>query len=241
MNLLSTSHKVQLGEEFGVLTRVLYLSPASESGRNLCPSSTEGCRAACLGHSSGFMVYPTHKAARISKSQWLQADRDGFVAQLHREIAQTVRKALREGLQPAIRLNGSSDIGWEKIAPGLFSGWPDVHFYDYTKRYERMRRSIVERQTFEHPIDPRGWPPNYRLTFSRSGENDKEVDDVLTLGGNVAVVFDSAESFPETYLGRPVVSGEVSDYRYGDPENVVIALKARGAARRDTSGFVIHV
>lgn len=53
-------------------------------------------------------------------------------------------------------------------------------------------------------------------------------------------MFATAGEFPSEHLGRPVVSGEVSDYRYGDPSNVVIALKARGAALRDTSGFVIR-
>ena len=230
MNLLSTSHKVSLGEGYGILTRALYLSPASESGRNLCPSSTEGCRAACLGHSSGFMVFETHKAARIAKSQFLQGDRAAFLAQLAKEIDSTVRKAKREGLQPAIRLNGSSDIGWESIAPGLFAQFPDVHFYDYTKRFMRVARSL----------DSDVWPTNYRLTFSRSGENDADVEQILANGGNVAVVF-ATDAFPETFRGYPVVSGELSDYRYGDPQNVVIGLKARGAAKRDTSEFVVHV
>ena len=230
MNLLSTSHKVSLGEGHGILTRALYLSPASESGRNLCPSSTAGCRAACLGHSSGFMVFEAHKAARIAKSRMLQHDRDAFIFELKSEITATVRKAKREGLQTAIRLNGSSDIGWENLAPGLFAQFPDVHFYDYTKRHPRMVESLTRKD----------WPANYRLTFSRSGQNDAEVEEILSMGGNVAVVF-ATDAFPETYLGYPVVSGETSDYRYGDPRNVVIGLKARGAAKRDTSGFVVHV
>ena len=235
MNLLSTSHKVQLGEGHGILTRALYLSPASESGRNLCPSSTAGCRAACLGHSSGFMVFPTHMAARIAKSRFFIDDREGFLAQLRKEIEATVRKASRENLQPAIRLNGSSDIGWENLAPALFEDFREVHFYDYTKRHLRMQESIGGTETTYHE-----WPANYRLTFSRSGQNDSQCEQVLFRGGNVAVVF-ATDEFPETYLGRPVVSGEVSDYRYGDPRNVVIGLKARGAARRDTSGFVVRV
>jgi len=194
------------------------------------------------------MVFGTHKAARIAKSRFLQDDRAGFLAQLTREIQATVRKAKREWLQPAIRLNGSSDIGWERIAPELFAQFPEVHFYDYTKRYERARRSIVERQTYDYPVDPRGWPPNYRLTFSRSGENDAECTNVLALGGNVAAVFATTDEFPAEFVwpdteGRvtyPVVSGEISDYRYGDPQNVVIALKARGKALSDDSGFVIR-
>ena len=38
--------KSDLGGEY--LTGVLYLSPAKTSGYQVCPSSTAGCRAACL-------------------------------------------------------------------------------------------------------------------------------------------------------------------------------------------------
>ena len=238
--VLGTSHKVALSENVGVLTSVLYLSPASESGRNLCPSSTAGCRAACLGHSSGKMVFPTHKAARIRKSLQLQNERSEFLNAIRRDIAALVRKATRENLQAAVRLNGSSDIGWESIAPELFAEFPEVHFYDYTKRFDRMRRSLVESQTREFPVDSRGWPPNYRLTFSRSGENDAQCADVIAMGGNVAVVFATASEIPSEYQGTPVISGEAHDYRYGDARGVIVGLKARGKALRDTSGFVVR-
>lgn len=228
--VLGTSHKVELSESVGVLTSVLYLSPASESGRNLCPSSTAGCRAACLGHSSGKMVFPTHKAARIRKSLQLQNDRAAFLADVRKDIAALVRKAQREGLQAAVRLNGSSDIGWESIAPELFAEFPEVHFYDYTKRASRMMRSLTS------PT----WPANYRLTFSRSGENDSEMADVIAAGGNVAVVFATLTEIPTEYQGTRVISGEAHDYRYGDARGVIVGLRARGKATRDTSGFVVR-
>lgn len=230
MTLLSTSHKIALGEGFGVLTRVLYLSPASESGHNTCPSSTSGCRAACLGHSAGKMVFPTHKAARIRKTIMLMNDRPAFMAELRHDIRALIRKAEREGLQPAVRLNGSSDIGWESIAPELFDEFPEIHFYDYTKRFERAKRSIGRAN----------WPANYRLCFSRTGQNDSECREILAMGGTIAAVFANPGAFPETFMGAPVTSGEVHDYRYGDSNGHVIALKARGEAIYDQSGFVIR-
>ena len=48
--LLGTSSKVRKGGKLSVLTRVMYLAPARLSGANMCPWSTAGCAAACLGH-----------------------------------------------------------------------------------------------------------------------------------------------------------------------------------------------
>ncbi len=238
MNLLGTSVKVLKGEKLGIATGVLYLSPANESGANLCPASTAGCRAACLGHSSGHMSMPTHKAARIRKSELLRRSRPAFLELLRLDIAALQRRADRLGYQAAVRLNGSSDIGWEhpNLARSIFDEFPRVHFYDYSKRYARVVASLSGGD----------WPTNYRLTFSRSGENWPQCEDVLKRGGSVAAVFGPSLSYMwgddtgKFWDGWPVVSGENSDYRYGDPGGHVIALKARGKALRDRSGFVIH-
>jgi hypothetical protein len=157
-------------------------------------------------------------------------ERDTFMRQLRKDIAAIVRKAGREGMQAAVRLNGSSDIGWESISPELFAEFPQVHFYDYTKRIRRMEAYLSGK-----------FPPNYRLTFSRSGENDLECMRVLWRGGNVAAVFAKKADFPEYHMGARVISGEAHDYRYGDPRGVIVALKARGKAGKDTSGFVIRL
>jgi hypothetical protein len=53
---------------------------------------------------------------------------------------------------------------------------------------------------------------------------------------NVAVVFDT---LPTTYLGRPVVNGDDTDLRFLDPQGVVVGLKAKGRAKKDTSGFTV--
>ena len=60
-------------------------------------------------------------------------------------------------------------------------------------------------------------------------------------GANMAVVFRDKDSIPDTFLGRPVVDGDSDDLRFLDPDNVVVALYAKGKAKRDTSGFVVDV
>lgn len=246
--LLGTSHKIELSRDaVGVLATVLYLSPADEAReaaraaaltelnkaladfRTTCQWSTKACRAACLGHSSGMMVYPTHKLARIRKTLAFYRDQPAFMAQLDREIEAHARKATRLGLAPAVRLNGASDLPWE--ITGVMGRHPDVAFYDYTKSEDRALASLRP-----------SWPSNYSLTFSRTGtrQNDAACRRVLDAGGNVAVVFASVEAFPDTWKGFPVLSGEVHDARFLDAPGHVVALKARGKAKRDRSGFVVR-
>jgi hypothetical protein len=58
----------------------------------------------------------------------------------------------------------------------------------------------------------------------------------------MAVVF--REHLPDTFTiydkEFKVVSGDESDVRPYDEENVVVGLIAKGRARHDTSGFVIN-
>ncbi len=42
-------------------------------------------------------------------------------------------------LSPAVRLNDTSDLSWERLHPDLFTEFPNIQFYDYTKLYKRMK------------------------------------------------------------------------------------------------------
>jgi hypothetical protein len=106
--------------------------------------------------------------------------------------------------------------------------FPDVRFYDYTKNVRRALRFAAGEL-----------PPNYHLTFSRSECNERDAVTVLEAGGNVAAVF--SDGLPHTWHGSPVVNGDMSDLRFLDPKRCVVGLKAKGAAKRDVSGFVLSV
>ena len=156
--LLGTaSYKTQKGEKKGYLTGILYMSPADMSGRNVCPWASEGCKTACL-NAAGRGGMNTVQKGRMRKTNLFFENRKQFLADLYSDIRAIVRKAERENMIPAIRLNGTSDLPWEKIAPQLFADFPDVQFYDYTKAIHRLRPDL---------------PTNYHLTFSRS-ENTTE-------------------------------------------------------------------
>jgi hypothetical protein len=222
MALLSTANtKTMKGEKYGYKTYILHLAPSLISGFQTCPKASVGCAASCL-NKAGMGAYSTTQQARINRTKLFFQDRTNFMAQLAKEIKSAKKSAIKNGLKLLVRLNGTSDIAWEKIRIGdyrnLFEMFPDVQFYDYTK--------IIGRTV----------PDNYHLTFSKSESNDRDVSAAIRNGLNVAVVFDK---LPETYLGRPVVSGDDTDIRVNDPRGVVVGLKAKGPARKDKSGFVV--
>ena len=130
----------------------------------------------------------------------------------------------KRGIQPVIRLNGTSDYNWRTV----IEEYPAIQFYDYTKVYNRVAKS---------------WPSNYHLTLSYSEANVEYADNVLKYStkynANIAVVFRDKNKIPKVFKGRPVISGDADDLRFLDPQGVVVALYAKGKAKKDMSGFVI--
>lgn len=241
MTLLTTGNpKTMKGQGFGYLTAILHLAPARLSGYNVCPMATVGCSAACLNTAGRGGIFKPGETtnviqkARIRKTKMFYENRDAFMLQLVKEITNFVKLAAKHGLTPAIRLNGTSDIRWETMtAPhptdtdgfdrpmiysNLMSVFPNVQFYDYTKLSNR-----------------KNLPKNYHLTFSLAESNEADAIAALKNGMNVAAVF---HKVPKVYLGHPVIDGDKSDLRFLDARGVIVGLKAKGKAKRDTSGFV---
>lgn len=227
MGLLSISNdaKTRKGEKVGVLTGVLYLAPGTlAGGEDMCPNASPGCRATCL-YTAGRGRMPQVMAGRIRKTRLLFEDPEAFYGILREDLRALLRKSSREGLSPAVRLNGTSDLPFH--LSGTMERFPEVQFYDYTKDFDRMLDYLAGLL-----------PKNYHLTFSKSEVNDSEVEEVLANGGNVAVVF--AGELPSTYLGYQVVDGDLHDVRFVGASGVVVGLLAKGAARHDVSGFVVQ-
>lgn len=228
MNLLTLNNaKIEKSNKSGkgYLSAIMHLAPYNLSGRNVCPQASKGCAAACL-NTAGFGRYKMVQDARIKRTQWFFDNRKEFMKQLRKEIATFVKRCKKNKVKPAIRLNGTSDIKWEELSGGLFTEFPTVQFYDYTKITKRMIRFCEGKL-----------PSNYHLTFSRSESNDKDVQSVLTAGGNVAVVF--KDSLPKKWQGFKVIDADNTDQRFLDPKNIVCGLLAKGKGKKDSSGFVI--
>jgi hypothetical protein len=242
--------KLAKAEKIGILSAPLHLAPAKLSGFNVCPASTAGCRSSCL-HTAGAPQYMSGKSAsRIARTVAYFKARESFMAVLVAEIAAHVRKAGRLGMKPAVRLNATSDIAWERVKvtvggvehASVYEAFPDVQFYDYTKI---AKRAIAFGQG--------KMPANYHLTFSLAESNESDAVKVLAAGGNVSVVFDTQLSRWDTKIKRalpmgydlggilwPVVDGDVHDYRPLDGSGVIVGLRAKGAAcgTGSATGFV---
>ena len=225
MKLLSKSNaKLVKGEKLGVLTFGLSLAPYNLSGVNLCPYASNGCADTCL-FTAGHGAFSNVKKARIAKAKFFNTDKPAFFAQLEKDIQSAIKQANKKSLRLAIRLNVLSDISWEKF--GIIEKFPSVQFYDYTKNPFRMADYLAGKL-----------PKNYQLTFSRSESNQIEVEKILALGGNVAIVFNK---LPKEYQGKKVIDGDISDARFKDRKGVIVGLKAKGKAKKDTSGFVAKI
>lgn len=252
MKLLTTGNpKLEKGAAFGYLSSVLHLAPARLSGYQVCPMATEGCRSACLNTAGrgGMFAGQTTKDltgadmvqliksgdlknriqdARIRRTRMFFENREAFMALLVREIESQIKVARKHNLTPVFRLNGTSDLRWETVGcnrngesyPNVMTAFPDVTFYDYTKIPNR-----------------RNIPANYHLTFSLAESNMDNAITALINGLNVAAVFRS-KPFPRRFLGRAIIDGDTTDLRFLDPQGVIVGLKAKGKAKKDTSGFV---
>ena len=211
-------------------TAIMYMQPWKSSGINVCANAEiAGCIDGCL-FTAGRGAMNTVQAARAKKTAWFAADRDGFMAQLVVDVTKFVKYCDKQGVMPVIRLNGTSDIRWERIAvddyDNIFDMFPTVQWYDYTKIANRKIENVS----------------NYHLTFSYSEANPlykKQIEIAKAKGMNMAVVFRSVDAIPHHFMDRPVISGDADDLRFLDPDGVVVSLYAKGRAKKDTSGFVI--
>jgi hypothetical protein len=163
--------------------------------------------------------------ARIRKTQYFFEARDYFMQDLYTDITKAIKFAERKGLIPVFRLNGTSDLSWEKYTindKNLFELFPTVKFYDYTK--------VLGRKVSQYK--------NYFLIFSKADGNDSDVAEAILQGMNVAAVFDAV---PTEHMGRPVINADEHDLRFLDAKGVIAGLKAKGRAKKDYSGFVIRL
>ena len=203
-------------------TFILYLRPVNQK---ICPfQNVAKCKNACLNTAGLGGVYPSIQKARQRKTDLFLNDRVEFMRQLFADLVKIEKHCIKKGKTPAIRLNGTSDIQYELILVNglnVFDTFPGCTFYDYTKHPNRKVSHIK----------------NYSLTWSYSEANKKYSNYFNTVPNNSAVVF--RDKFPETFKGKKVINGDLTDLRFLDPINVIVGLKAKGKAKKDYSGFVV--
>lgn len=207
--LTEANPKTRKGEALGWKTLILHLLPFNYSGHQVCPMA-RGCEKECLAWAGrGHMSMTIN--ARTRRTHQFFEDRERFMQLLELDILTAKLLASFEQQQLAIRLNGTSDIAWEKIRIGtdrnLMTRFPDIMFYDYTK------------------IPGRTVPDNYRLVFSADDHNEVQCRKYLAQGQNVAKIFKGER--PDNWLGHPVIDGDEHDLRFLDSSPVIVGLKLK--------------
>jgi hypothetical protein len=241
---VGTNAKTIKGDGSEYLTAILYMTPykvwVETLGRymNSCAmAEIAGCIKPCL-NTAGRGKFSNVQTARERKAQWFYNDRESFMRQLYEDIAKFQTYCNKRDIKPCVRLNGTTDIQYENIKIDgytLFELFPRVQFYDYTKIANRRKAKEI---------------PNYHLTWSYSNADPKYaamLNTAIANGMNAAVVFRSnfIEVVPKcwhTWKSLPVIDGDKDDLRFLDPKGGhIAALYAKGAAKKDRSGFVQEV
>jgi hypothetical protein len=223
----TASAKTIKGEKIGYLTAIIYLKPDDI----ICSMArTAGCMIGCL-QSAGRGAFNSVQNARISKTEYFKNNQLVFMLSLCADIWTMARRADKLGLQLLIRPNGTSDILYENIIvwdnKNIFQLFPDITFYDYTKH---PARNLTNKTA-----------GNYDLTYSYSGLTPEKITHKGLLNphnSRVAVVFMKKADIPLSFNAWPVIDGDNTDVRHIEPKNVVVALYAKGKAKKDNTGFV---
>lgn len=230
---VNISSKLTKNGKVGQFTYGVYLAPANTSGYNVCLHSTPECRLGCLNTSgrAAIDIFSGHTMvndARVKKTKLLHEDQNFFMNWLVAEINANKRKAEAKSLYFSVRLNCTSDIDWAMVkhnGMNIFEIFPDVQFYDYTKQITKLFNPIA----------------NYHLTLSYTGYKDNIYQSMLKSGNNVAVVFNvkNEADLPQTFMGFPVVNGDLTDYRVADAKGVVVGLKWKRIADRKAEAEIL--
>jgi hypothetical protein len=215
-------------------TFILYMSPFTQNsfGVNLCPKASKACPILCLA-TAGRMGMINAVSSRVRKADFFISDRKAFLTLLLKELQTISKSAVKGDYKVAIRLNGTTDLDFFGLMKAglnfdLFT-LPNLVFYDYTK----ILGKVVKYQSAIKS-------GKYVLTFSRSESNFEDCKKALAMGVNVAVVFGSDALKPHTFEGFPVLDGDKTDIEMLKVSGFILALRAKGKAKKDTSGFVVR-
>jgi hypothetical protein len=196
----------------------LSLAQSNLSGINVCHWSTPECRANCVGK-NGNNGFPSIMRAKIAKTRFLfEHPKEAGI--MLADFWEKANDKIELGNEVGGRLNTFSDLNWIEIAAWIFTRFPNISYYDYTKDFSR-----------ESPFS------NYHLTYSASERTtDDEIIDLVSQGKNMAVVFGvwGKKPLPPEYLGFPVIDGDKDDTRWKDPKGVIVGLRRKGTLRADS-------
>ncbi len=161
------------------------------------------CIKTCLAFKGLAKVYPSVIKSRKAKSEYFVNDTDTFIKQLIKEIGNQEKRALKKNKKAVVRLNGFTDIDYEKF--GIFKLFPNVQFYDYSADYECVLNNNN---------------PNLHYTFSYKGNNLKECIELLKNDVSIAVIDMPENQFFNDYDVEHI-DGDKHDFRFKHGKAIV--------------------
>lgn len=189
-------------------TANLSLLPARLSGYSVCPFHSH-CIMDCIGVFSGMNIYQSAIRSKLAKTLFLQYYPEDFIQILIREIGKFQKLCRKSKILPAIRLNTYSDILWERKFPIIFSEFPSIQFYDYSKVYHRRFSEL---------------PANYDLTYSGISSVHDSIEKISQLADNSRVSIVVSNDIFKRYFdslgeGEYIRNGDIRYYN-GDLDDM---------------------
>lgn len=230
LSMLSADHWKDALERHRTDPRMpLWMHGVASHRYNFCGKETQGpggCSVACLDH-QGRGRWTSIQIARLARNLYFLEDRGGFYEQMDLELTKANRLTPEDKLT-GIRLNTMTDLAHYHFL-ARYTGktpadYPRLSFYDYTKHSAYFK--------YAEQYD------NVHFTFSWSGNNKGECQEMLKRGHNVAVPF--SPYLPPRFLGREVINGDASDYRPMDPTPVIVGLLEKGK-NGTVSDFIVRL
>jgi hypothetical protein len=175
------------------------------------------------------------KEARVNRTHYYLQDKFTFLLQVTTEITKSAKNLAKKNQDLAVRLNGTSDIKLvEQIVTNYGKDIPsNVVFYDYTKFPNKAGERILKSGH------------RYQVAFSLSEDNWDDFHTLVKSKKAIGAAVFSVKAdapLPVAYMGMPVVDGDSRDDLMLDvPLGTILGLRAKGQAKKDTTGFVIHI
>jgi hypothetical protein len=233
-SILGTSTKMSKTDSaLPTLTRVSYLAPANMLPRTLgiighataCRmAEIAGCAAPCLGSDdgSGHLAMPNGSArlAMLGRTMLLLGDPIAFAHLLYLELRSLAKAAQKRGAVPAVRLDGTSDLGMGMMIDPVLQDLGITRF-DYSKTGRAFKD--IQRTVFSAWNDPVGIKGASKM-IARGGRVSMVVGT-----RDIARAMDAARAYASEYgWEATIVDGDRAEPvdACSGPEVRVLTLKA---------------
>ena len=178
------------------------------------------CFRTCIVHTGNAIVFQNINIFRLVKALFKIQYPNEYLKLLKKDTEKLLRIAKKKNLKPCIRLNGTSDIEYEKDIDifnyiKYYTIQHNIKYYDYTKKPLRNTQGFID------------------LTFSYSNESKykKYVDIALAKKMRIAVVIHEKvidKYVKQGFLYNNMVNGDDNDLTFLKPNNSTLYLKAKG-------------